>query len=145
MSPNVKAPRPAVASAAPGTSSRCSIVSSRLSGTPRHAIANTSSVSGRLMTNTHRHDACCASHPPSTGPIAPIIEPKPDHVPIARPRSVPVNVALISASDSGIAHAAPIPCTHRAAIKACTSPANAHAADASANTVRPARNRRLRP
>jgi len=51
------------------------------------------------------------------GPAAPVIDANPDHVPIALPRSAPVNVALINASDSGTANAPPIPWTHRAAIK----------------------------
>ena len=39
------------------------------------------------MKNTQRHEKCCTSHPPSTGPMAAVIPVKPDHVPIALPRS----------------------------------------------------------
>ena len=67
-----------------------------------------------------------------TGPIAPVIAEKPDHVPIARPRSAPVKLALMSASDSGIAHAAPMPCTQRAAIRTSTLGASTQPTEASA-------------
>jgi len=49
------------------------------------------------MKNTHRQDACCTNHPPSTGPMAAVIEVKPDQVPIARPRSSLENETLIRA------------------------------------------------
>jgi hypothetical protein len=35
------------------------------------------------MKNTQRQDACCTNHPPSSGPIAAVIDVKPDHVPMA--------------------------------------------------------------
>jgi hypothetical protein len=35
------------------------------------------------------------NHPPSTGPIAAVMEVNPDHVPIARPRSLRGKEALI--------------------------------------------------
>ena len=40
------------------------------------------------MKNTHLHEPCSMNHPPSTGPIAAVIDVNPDHVPIARPRSL---------------------------------------------------------
>jgi hypothetical protein len=37
--------------------------------------------------NTNLQERCSVNHPPSTGPIAAVIDVKPDQVPIARPRS----------------------------------------------------------
>ena len=45
------------------------------------------SPSGRLIKNTHLQETCSVNHPPSTGPMAAVIDVKPDHVPMARPRS----------------------------------------------------------
>jgi len=119
-----------VASKAPLQSMPGAAFSSRLSGTRKATIAITTIASGTLMMNTHRHDAVCARKPPTTGPTAPMIEANPDHVPIARPRSAPVNVTLISASDSGSASAAPMPCTERATISTITLGASAPPTDA---------------
>ena len=43
---------------------------------------------GTLRKNTARQLTCSTSQPPRTGPIAVVMAPKPDHVPIARPRSL---------------------------------------------------------
>ena len=49
------------------------------------------------------------NHPPSTGPTDAVMEVKPDHVPIARPRSSSEKLALISARLPGISNAPPNP------------------------------------
>ena len=90
-------------------------------------MASTATASGTLIRNTQRQEAVWARNPPITGPAAPVSEAKPDHVPIALPRSSPVNVTLISASDSGTASAAPMPCTERATISTMMLGAAAHA------------------
>ena len=69
----------------------------------------------------------------------------PDQVPIARPRSAPVNAALTSASDCGIANAAPIPWTQRAATSSGAFGAAAHAPEATAKSAMPTTNQRRRP
>jgi hypothetical protein len=58
-----------------------------------------------LMKKAHLHEACSMSHPPSTGPIAAVIEVNPDHVPIARPRVCSEKLALIRARLPGISSA----------------------------------------
>src|SRR5689334_21918021 len=62
------------------------------------------------MKKTHLHEPCSVNHPPSTGPIAAVIDVKPDHVPIALPRSACEKLALISVRLPGTSKAPPIPC-----------------------------------
>ena len=68
------------------------------------------------MKNTARHETCSINQPPITGPIAVVIALKPDHVPIARPRSFSGNELLMIARLPGTSSAAPNPCAARAAI-----------------------------
>src|SRR5262249_20438757 len=98
----------------------------------------TTKATGRLMKNTQRHEACCTSQPPSTGPIAAVIEVNPDQVPIARPRSSVENETLIRARLLGTSSAPPIPCKLRAAIKCLMSGASPHHIDAMENKITPA-------
>src|SRR5437660_12656330 len=80
--PNTNPPNPTVPTSAPSQSIRRA-ATLRLSGICHSERAITNAESGRLMKNTHRHDACSTSHPPTTGPIAVVIAVKPDQVPIA--------------------------------------------------------------
>ena len=66
------------------------------------------------MKKTARHETCSISQPPITGPTAAATALKPDHVPIARPRSSSLNDALMMARLPGTSIAAPTPCTPRA-------------------------------
>src|ERR1700722_5593200 len=134
---NVTAPSPTVASSAPCQSSLLLISVLRLSGTFHSVSATTITAMGTLMKNAHRHEACCTNHPPRTGPIAAVIAVKPDHVPIARPRSVPGNEALITARLPGISSAAPIPCTARVNISQLIDGETPQPPDASANRTTP--------
>ena len=111
------------------------------SGTRQIVSATTTSAIGTLMKNTQRHDACCTNHPPSTGPIAAVIEVKPDHVPMARPRCSFGNETLISARLPGTSSAPPTPCRPRAAINIPMFGARPHHTDATANSVTPAASR----
>ncbi len=61
------------------------------------------------MKNTQRQEACSINQPPRTGPIAAVMVTKPDHVPIARPRSCSLNEALIMDRLPGTRNAAPNP------------------------------------
>src|SRR5437762_1505486 len=70
-------------------------------------------------------------------PSAAVIEVKPDHVPMARPRSLSEKEALSSARLPGTSNAAPAPCTPRAAIKKEIEGANPHKADPTANRTIP--------
>src|SRR5438105_14962321 len=81
-SPYTKPPSATVAHSAPNQSIRAALLL-RLSGIRQSEIAITATAIGRLMKNAQRHEACCTSHPPRTGPIAVVIAVKPDHVPIA--------------------------------------------------------------
>src|SRR5205807_9710391 len=101
-------PSPTVARIAP-TQSMLRALELRLSGIRQTEMAITAAASGRLIKNTHRHEACCTSQPPRTGPIAVVIAVKPDHVPIACPRLFSSKAVLIIARLPGTSNAAPTP------------------------------------
>src|SRR5438046_4383228 len=93
----------------------------------------TRSAIGTLMKNTARHEICSINQPPITGPTAVVIALKPDHVPIARPRSFCGNELLMIARLPGTRSAAPSPCAARAEISWAVVGARPHHADANAN------------
>ena len=70
---------------------------------------------------------------------------KPDHVPIARPRSAGGNDALMSARLPGTSSAAPTPCRARAAISSPIDRDRPHHTDAAAKTATPPANTLRRP
>src|SRR5947207_7807281 len=133
----VIAPRPRVASIAPGQSSLRLADSLRLSGTRHNVMHITANAMGRLMKKIQRQEACSTIQPPRTGPSAAVIEVKPDHVPMARPRSLSEKEALSSARLPGTSNAAPAPCTPRAAIKKEIEGASPHKADPTAKRSTP--------
>src|SRR5258706_5777056 len=83
--PLTKPPKPTVARIAP-TQSMLLVLALRLSGIRQIEIAITAAASWRLIKNTHHHEECVTSHPPSTGPIAVLIAENPDQMQIASPR-----------------------------------------------------------
>src|SRR5277367_1815192 len=89
------------------------------------------------MKNTHLHDPCSMNQPPSTGPIAAVIDVNPDHVPMARPRSFSEKLALIRAKLPGTSIAPPTPCIPRAIMSCPMLGANPHQAEASEKTTTP--------
>ena len=91
-----------------------------------------------MTKNAHRQETFWTSHPPSTGPAAAVIDVNPDQVPIARPRSLSGNEALMSARLPGTRSAPPIPWTARATMSCVTFGASPHHADASPKTTTPA-------
>src|SRR5580658_3317594 len=97
----------------------------------------TASAIGTLIKKTHRHDACCTSQPPRTGPIAVVMDVKPDQVPMARPRSPLGNDTLIRARLPGTRSAPPTPCRQRAAMSCPMLGAKPHHTDAAANRMTP--------
>ncbi len=117
----------------------------RLSGTCQRVRANTAAPRGRFMKNAHLQEAFCTSHPPSTGPIAAVMDVKPDHVPIARPRSSAGKFTLINARLPGTSSAPPTPCTPRAITSCHTFGASPHQADAAQNNTTPAAKTVRRP
>jgi len=145
ISPKVSAPRPSVARLAPPASTVRSTSSSRLSGTRASAAIATKTARGKLIKKTYRHEACCASHPPSSGPSAAVIAAKPDQVPMARPRSASGKLALIKAKLPGVASAPPTPWMQRAISSSPIEPAAAQPADAQANSAIPMTKIRRRP
>ncbi len=60
---------------------------------------------GALMKNAARQLTCWISHPPITGPSAVVMDVNPDQVPIARPRSASLKVALMMARPVDEGHA----------------------------------------
>ena len=102
-------PKPSAANKPPSQSSCWPWLPALLSGTFHRASNRTTSPSGRLMKNTHLHEPCSVNHPPSTGPMAAVIDVKPDHVPMARPRCSWEKLALIRARLPGTSSAPPIP------------------------------------
>ena len=100
---------------------------------------------GTLTQNTHGQAIPCTIAPPITGPkptATPVIAPQ---APTTAPRRWAGNASVINTRLSGVAIPPPAPCTARAAIKAATLGASAHAAEAAVNTAKPARNTRRRP
>src|SRR5262245_27179258 len=98
-----------------------------------------------LMKNTHRQEACSIRNPPRTGPTAAVMDVKPDHVPIARPRFSRGNDALMMARLPGTSIAAPIPCSPRARINWPILGARPHQIEDAAKRETPAAYIRLRP
>ena len=83
--------------------------SSRLSSMKRADTAITRAAIGTFRKNAARQVTCSISQPPATGPMPDVMALKPDHVPMARPRSAPSNVALMIARLPGTSRAAPTP------------------------------------
>ena len=75
------------------------------------------------------------SQPPTNGPSAVTITPRPDQVPMARARSPGRNDAEIMARLPGTSSAAAAPCSRRATIRRSAVGAAAHSADVTANPV----------
>src|SRR5207237_10037804 len=69
----------------------------------------TANATGTLRKNTQRHEACCVRKPPSTGPIAAVIEVNPDHIPIAFPSSSLEYETVTNAKLEGTNKAPPAP------------------------------------
>ena len=90
------------------------------------------------MKNTHLHEPCSVNHPPSTGPMAAVIDVKPDHVPMARPRSFWEKLALIRARLPGTSSAPPIPWRPLATMSCRMLGASPHQAEATEKITTPA-------
>ena len=63
------------------------------------------------MMKTQRQEACVTSQPPTSGPITNAMPVQAVQVPIAAPRSSPLNVAVITASPAGVSSAPATPCS----------------------------------
>ena len=88
VNPQVKAPRPKVASPAPAASSGAGW-SLRGSLTNSQARTTAPAASGRLTRKIARQPTRSISQPPSTGPMAPAMALAAAQTPIARPRATP--------------------------------------------------------
>jgi hypothetical protein len=100
---------------------------------------------GTLIQNTHCQARPSTTAPPTSGPLATASPVMAEKIPIAAPRFSGGNAALSSARPSGMISAPPAPCSARAAMSQPASGASAQAADAAANSVRPAAYIRRRP
>jgi hypothetical protein len=101
---------------------------------------------GTLTRNTDPHQKWARSHPPAMGPTAIPIPVVPDQMPMARARSrSPVKTLVRIDSVDGMIAAPPMPMKAREAMSQSGERANAERAEPVANTIRPARNTRLRP
>ncbi len=107
--------------------------------------ATTITASGTLRKNAARQLTCWISQPPITGPSAVVIALNPDHVPIARPRSASLKVALMIARLPGTRKPAPIPCRARAIMSTRGEGAKPQKTDAAVKNTTPKRNTRFRP
>ena len=132
-----------VISARPGRSSARSLP--RDSGMRASTSGTASSPIGTLIQKIHCQARPSAIAPPITGPPPTARPVRPCSAPIAEPRRSGGNAAPTSVSASGMTNAAPTPWTARATISAVASGASAQAAEARANSARPAANRRRRP
>ena len=112
----------------------------------RSDSTSTTAASGTFRKNTARQLTCSISQPPVTGPIAAVIALKPDHVPIARPRS---RIVECRADDRQAARhqKGGAESLQRAADDQhpCGGGAGAQKIDAAVKKTTPPRNTRLRP
>ena len=93
---------------------------------------------GTFKPKIHSQSIPSTTAPPTSGPAATAIPVTALKIPIAAPRRSGGNAALNSANPSVSRSAAPSPCTARAPISQPTFGARAQAAEASANSTRPA-------
>src|SRR5258706_9669882 len=97
------------------------------------------------MKKIARHEAWSMKKPPTNGPTIIVIDVNADQVPIALPRSLSGNVALMMARLPGTMRAAPMPCSARNAISIRMLGASPQAIEPAVNTATPMRKMRLRP
>ena len=140
----MRPPRKIAANAAPGTSKGPSL-SPLVSGTYFSATTTVTAAIGALIRKIQRQLAYSTRPPPTNGPIAAAMLPRPDQAPIARPRSARTNTASMIARLPGVSRAPPIPCRTRAAIRVVLSGATPQSTDAAANQTTPITNTRRRP
>ena len=145
VSPQVMAPRAAVANKPPSRSSVGPSSSWRVSRT--NTMANTIApvARGRFIRKIERHPTVSMSQPPSTGPTAPITAPMDAQMPIARPRASPEKAAPRIARLLGMSNAAPTPCRLRPTSNHGRLGASAQAIEAPPNIAVPKIRRRTRP
>ena len=145
MTAHTSASSPAPESAAPAQSTG-GAAASRASGTTRSPRRTASTHSGTLTRKIDPQAKWSSSQPPSTGPRATPSPAVAAQIPIAAARSrASANTAGSSDSVAGMMQAAPAPMTARLAINPPLPPAVAAAAEATANTPRPATSSRRRP
>ncbi len=123
---------------APPTSKACLRASGSSDSGTFALVAMTSTARGRFNKNTQRQERP-TSTPPTSGPIAEAIPPRPDQRPTPLERSPGLNVASMIAKLPGVNKAPPIPCNRRAPISTLMFGATAHSSDARANQMTPIR------
>ena len=136
---------PSTASTAPHQSMRADAIGILALRHPAQREHDDDDASGTLMKNTARQLTCSINHPPPTGPSAVVIALNPDHVPIARPRSSPSNVAVMIARLPGTSNAAPMPCSARPTMRTSDVGAKPQTTDAAVNETTPNEKHSPRP
>ena len=92
---------------------------------------------GRLMRKITRHVETSTSQPPRVGPTMNEMPVQDVHCPIALPRAVPVNVAVIMAREAGTSSAPAMPCRPRKTMSAGASGAIAQSTETPAKLATP--------
>src|SRR5207244_11488162 len=105
---------------------------------------STALASATLIKKTQRQEAYWTNQPPRAGPSGAVMDVKPDHVPMARPRCLASKDALMMARLPGTRSAPPIPWTARAMISEVVLGERPHHIEATAKITTPmAKMRRL--
>ncbi len=136
VKPYTALPSASVINAAPGQSMRPVAWASLVSGTFAQAITTMIAI-GTLIQNTARQENCSTRNPPNAGPIAEVIDVNPAQVPIAAPRAVPDQSALMIAKLPGMSIAPPTPCNTRAPTSVSRLGATAAMIDATVKITTP--------
>jgi hypothetical protein len=105
------------------------------------AIAPTGMLTKKMLC----HDTCSTRNPPTMGPMASASAENAAQIPMAAPRSRPLNVAVMIESEPGSSSAAPRPCTNRNPTSSPVVVDSPHMSEPKVKTIRPSMKKRLRP
>ena len=90
-------------------------------------------------------ETCSTRIPPTTGPMAMASPDMAAQIPMAAPRSFPLNVEVMMESEPGRSMAAPSPWSARKPTSIPVDPDSPHSRDPNVNTPSPAMKNRFRP
>ncbi len=129
----------------PGGSSRRDVFGSFDSVTMKAVMTIPRMPIGTLTKKMLCQDTCSTRKPPTTGPMAMARPDMAAQIPMAAPRSLPVNVAVMIDSEPGRSIAAPSPCTARKATSCSVLPDRPHISEPTVNSPSPPMKNRFRP
>ena len=115
------------------------------SGTTTKLATTARMPTGTLTKKIQFHEMCSVITPPSSGPIASAIAETPAQIPIAVPRSLGANVAVMIDSVAGIISAEPTPWTARAPINSGAVEESPQTSDETVKMTKPIVKMRRRP